>query len=84
MFFLNFLLLFFFLFLRTLDDQVVNTPDHFKMLSNIVNIKWQSLKTFHRGKKEIYIKIIINDDKLTASVKIRCCHGNGLYPENET
>ena len=48
--FLKFFIIVFFLFLRTLDDQVLNTPDHFKMLSNIVNIKWQSLKTFHRGK----------------------------------
>ena len=48
--------LFFFFFLSTLDDPVLNIPEHFKILSNIVNIKWQSLKTFHGGKQEILRK----------------------------
>ena len=48
--------LFFFFFLSTLDDPVLNIPEHFKILSNIVDIKWQSLKTFHRGKQEILRK----------------------------
>ena len=46
----------FFFFLSTLDDPVLNIPEHFKILSNIVNIKWQSLKTFHGGKQEILRK----------------------------
>ena len=33
---------------------------HFKMLSNIVNIKWQTLKTFRRGKLEL---LRTNDEK---------------------
>ena len=49
-------LFFFFFFLSTLDDPVLNIPEHFKILSNIVDIKWQSLKTFHRGKQEILRK----------------------------
>ena len=49
-------LFFFFFFLSTLDDPVLNIPEHFKILSNIVNIKWQSLKTFHGGKQEILRK----------------------------
>ena len=44
------------LFLSTLDDPVLNIPEHFKILSNVVNIKWQSLKTFHGGKQEILKK----------------------------
>ena len=51
-----FFFFFFFFFLSTLDDPVLNIPEHFKILSNIVNIKWQSLKTFHRGKLEILRK----------------------------
>ena len=45
-----------FFFLSTLDDPVLNIPEHFKILSNVVNIKWQSLKTFHGGKQEILKK----------------------------
>ena len=51
-----FFFFFFFFFLSTLDDPVLNIPEHFKILSNIVDIKWQSLKTFHRGKQEILRK----------------------------
>ena len=46
----------FFFFVSTLDDPVLNIPEHFKILSNIVDIKWQSLKTFHGGKQEILRK----------------------------
>ena len=52
-----------------------------KILSNIVNIEWQSLKIFHRGKLEILRKMGKND-KITAL--LMCFHGNGLNPENET
>ena len=53
---LSLLFFFLFFFLSTLDDPVLNIPEHFKILSNIVNIKWQSLKTFHGGKQEILRK----------------------------
>ena len=34
------------------EKKALTTPCffHYEMLSNIINIKWQSLKTFHRGK----------------------------------
>ena len=29
-------------------------------------------------------KKMIKNDKITAWLRMRCCHGNGLNPENET
>ena len=40
-------------------------------------------RAFHRGKLEALRKTIKND-KITACPGMRCCHGNGLNPENES
>ena len=50
------------------------------MLSNIVNIKWQSLKAFHRGEIRNIKKKVIKNDKITALIqKMKLDKGAFLY-----